>query len=85
MKKLLFSASLLLSACLFQGCETDDGGRMRMGIQDPIERHKKRSWKWPFQREEKVRPAKYRPPTENSTLPEYQPMEYQTLDVVEPG
>lgn len=68
---------------------------MRMGIQDPIERHKKRAWKWPFQREEKSLPPKYRPPANDGTLPEYppneyqpaeyQPMEFQTLDGIEPG
>ena len=48
MKKLIYSASLLLAASFLAGCETEESGRMRQGIQDPIERHPRSVWHWPF-------------------------------------
>ncbi|MGB8168886.1 MAG: hypothetical protein WCF18_15420 [Chthoniobacteraceae bacterium] len=43
MKKRLFTAILIVSACLLPGCATEEPG-MRAGIQDPIERHPKSFW-----------------------------------------
>jgi ABC-type transporter lipoprotein component MlaA len=37
----------LLAATLLSGCATDDEPRMRAGIQDPIERHPRRTWHLP--------------------------------------
>lgn len=71
MKKHLYSASLILTACLLTGCESD-GGRMRQGIQDPINVHEKHSWKiWPF-RDSRDPKTKLPPATEGvGSLPEY--------------
>lgn len=94
MKTYFLTASLILSTCFLTGCESDvaaDGGRMRMGIHDPIERHKNRRWKWPFQRDDRFRASKPRPPAEQAEpgglLPGEGglPPEYQTYEGLEPG
>lgn len=74
MKKRLFSSSLLLTVSLFTACESD-GGRMQLGIQDPIERHPKKSWTWPFGGSRKSAPAPRRAPNEDAFQPAYQPLE----------
>lgn len=75
MKKPFFTASLLLTVCLLQGCGTDDG-RVRQGIHDPIQRHQQRGFRmWPFHDNHEPKAPKPPPPVSEPSYPEYQPLE----------
>jgi hypothetical protein len=76
---ILMAGACVIAAALFTACETDEG-RVRQGIHDPIERHKKHSWTWPFKKSRDSAPRPPRPTSGESDLPQYQPM-----DTVEPG
>ena len=71
---LVVTALWVVAASFTAGCESD-GGRVRQGIHDPIERHQRSFWSWPFRDRREPKPAPPKAPDENDFAPQIPPLE----------